>query len=50
MPDTIDRLKVALADRYAIEGELGSGGTATVHLVDDLKQHRTVAVKVGNVP
>ena len=46
MPDTFDRLKQALADRYAIEHELGSGGMATVYLAEDLKHHRKVAVKV----
>jgi len=30
MPDILDRLKAALADRYAIERELGAGGMATV--------------------
>ncbi len=29
MTDTVDRLKAALADRYVIEHELGSGGMAT---------------------
>jgi hypothetical protein len=29
----IDRLKTALADRYAIERELGAGGMATVYSV-----------------
>jgi serine/threonine-protein kinase len=42
----LDRLKAALADRYAIEGELGSGGMAIVYLAIDLKHHRKVAVKV----
>ncbi len=28
----LDRLKAALADRYTIERELGSGGMATVYL------------------
>ncbi len=46
MPDTFERLKAALADRYAIEHELGSGGMATVYLAEDLKHHRKVAVKV----
>ena len=46
MPDLIDRLKAALADRYAIQEELGSGGMATVYLARDLKHDRDVAVKV----
>ncbi len=40
------RLTMALADRYAIERELGSGGMATVYLAEDLKHHRKVAIKV----
>ena len=32
MTDTFERLRAALADRYAIEHELGSGGMATVYL------------------
>jgi hypothetical protein len=28
--DVLDRLKAALADRYQMERELGSGGMATV--------------------
>ena len=46
MPDTSDRWNAALADRYAIEHELGSGGMATVYLARDLKHDRQVAVKV----
>jgi tRNA A-37 threonylcarbamoyl transferase component Bud32/tetratricopeptide (TPR) repeat protein len=46
MPDQQDRLKTALADRYAIEREIGSGGMATVYLAEDVKHHRQVAVKV----
>ncbi len=44
--DQLDRLNAALADRYASERELGSGGMATVYLARDLKHHRKVAVKV----
>ena len=46
MTDSLDRLKTALADRYAIEREIGAGGMATVYLAEDLKHHRQVAVKV----
>ena len=46
MADQLDRLKAALADRYRIERELGSGGMATVYLAQDLKHERQVAVKV----
>ena len=46
MPDNLDRLKTALADRYAIEEELGAGGMATVYLAEDVKHRRKVAVKV----
>ncbi len=46
MADTFERLKTALADRYVIERELGSGGMATVYLAEDLKHERKVAVKV----
>jgi serine/threonine protein kinase len=44
--DQLARLKTALADRYSVERELGSGGMATVYLADDLKHHRKVAIKV----
>ncbi len=46
MTDSLDRLKTALADCYAIEREIGAGGMATVYLAEDLKHHRKVAVKV----
>ena len=46
MTDPQDRLKDALADRYAIEREIGRGGMATVYLARDLKHQRPVAVKV----
>jgi len=44
--DQEERLKDALADRYLIEREIGSGGMATVYLAQDLKHERNVAVKV----
>ncbi len=46
MAGILDRLKVALSDRYTIERELGSGGMATVYLAHDLKHERQVALKV----
>jgi serine/threonine-protein kinase len=39
-------LAVALAERYAIERELGRGGMATVYLARDLRHDRPVALKV----
>jgi serine/threonine-protein kinase len=44
--DLQDRLRLALADRYAVERELGAGGMATVYLAEDLKHKRKVALKV----
>ena len=44
--DALDRLNAALAGRYRIERELGTGGMATVYLAEDLKHDRKVAVKV----
>src|SRR6188508_2928758 len=49
MTDTVpvpSRLQSALADRYRIERELGSGGMATVYLAADLRHDRKVAIKV----
>ncbi len=46
MPDLIDRLRAALADRYSIEQEIGVGGMATVYVAEDVRHHRKVAVKV----
>ena len=40
------RIKDGLADWYAVEGELGRGGMATVYLAQDLKHGRHVAIKV----
>jgi len=46
--NTEERLRSALADRYAVEREIGVGGMATVYLATDLKHERQVAVKVLN--
>ena len=46
MTDVPDRLIAVLADRYALDREIGSGGMATVYLAEDIKHHRRVAVKV----
>jgi serine/threonine protein kinase/tetratricopeptide (TPR) repeat protein len=35
-----------LADRYAVESEIGRGGMATVFLAEDLRHGRKVAIKV----
>ena len=43
---TLTNLGAALADRYRIERELGSGGMATVYLAHDLRHDRRVAIKV----
>jgi tetratricopeptide (TPR) repeat protein len=44
--DPRDRLQADLAERYAIERELGRGGMATVYLAHDLRHDRSVALKV----
>jgi len=40
------RLQSSLAERYAIEHEVGRGGMATVYLAQDLRHGRPVALKV----
>jgi serine/threonine-protein kinase len=44
--DQFDTLRDALADRYALQREVGRGGMATVFLAEDLKHRRQVAIKV----
>jgi hypothetical protein len=46
MSEVLDRLKSALADRYSVERELGSGGMAVIYLAGDLRHERPVALKV----
>ncbi len=46
MPGEIRRLQDALADRYAIQHEVGHGAAAIVYLAQDLRHGRPVALKV----
>ncbi len=46
MASPVSSLQEGLADRYRIEGAIGTGGMATVYLADDLRHRRTVAIKV----
>ncbi|MGH7713363.1 MAG: protein kinase domain-containing protein [Gemmatimonadaceae bacterium] len=42
----LDRIRSALADRYAVTDVLGEGGMATVYRATDLRHNRAVAIKV----
>ncbi len=46
MADLLVQIKEALAPRYEVEREIGSGGMATVYRARDLRHERQVAVKV----
>jgi len=46
LADPLTSLRDSLADRYAVERELGRGGMATVYLATDRKHQRPVAIKV----
>ncbi|HJR36232.1 MAG TPA: hypothetical protein VJ817_14845 [Gemmatimonadales bacterium] len=44
--EPLQRLTIALAERYRVDHKIGEGGMATVHLALDLKHGRRVALKV----
>src|ERR1700738_3597424 len=46
MRDASGSLANTLADRYTIERLLGQGGMTTVHLAEERKHRRKVAIKV----
>ena len=46
MTEPLSRLREALAERYAVERELGRGGMAIVYLATDARHQRRVAIKV----
>jgi len=48
MDDLTRIIKEGLADRYAIEREIGAGGMATIYLARDLRHDRVVAIKLLN--
>src|SRR3954471_17374730 len=46
MADAPASLSSSLADRYTVERLIGHGGMATVHLAEETKHRRKVAIKV----
>src|SRR4026209_2718493 len=46
MTGTSESVAVGLHDRYGIERELGRGGMAVVHLAEEKKHARKVAIKI----
>jgi serine/threonine protein kinase/tetratricopeptide (TPR) repeat protein len=46
LADAVGGFASALADRYAVQRQIGAGGMATVYLAQDLKHRRQVAIKV----
>lgn len=48
MTRSLDEIRKALASRYRVERELGSGASATVYLAHDLARGFDVAIKVLN--
>src|SRR5213594_1134019 len=46
--DQLSSLSSILAERYAVDREIGRGGMATVYLARDIRHARNVALKVLN--
>src|SRR5438067_11871399 len=46
--DALPQRNSSLADRYAVDREIGRGGMATVYLARDVRHNRKVALKVLN--
>jgi serine/threonine protein kinase len=46
LPELVDLLRQALAEKYAIDREIGSGAMSRVYLARDLRHNRAVALKV----
>src|SRR5439155_1273024 len=46
MAELIERARAALASTYEIDHVLGRGGMASVFLAQDVRHHRSVAIKV----
>jgi serine/threonine protein kinase len=46
MPELLERVRAALAERYAIEDQIGRGGMGAVYLAHDLRHRRPVAIKI----
>ena len=44
--DTLERLRLTLAEHYGVKRELGRGGMAVVYLAEDVRHGRDVAIKV----
>ena len=44
-----DDLRTAVADRYSIEREIGTGGGATVYHADDVKHERQVDLQESRI-
>ncbi len=42
----VEKVRIALSDRYDIQRQIGAGGMATVHLARDLRHQRLVALKL----